>query len=1588
MSEPVAPPRRPRGAKKRAASGKGDLVAEIAQGVRESLLPGDGPFEDDWVEETAAFLLETARDRTPGEPAVQIESSSEGRRVLRIAVINDDMPFLVDSLALAISATGLVVDRLVHPVIKVRRDKKGALTAASQASGEGILAESMIYIETARVDAKQRRALAQAIESTLADIRAAVTDWRRMVDTMGEDAQRITDPEGRALLEWLRDDKLTILGHVTRKRDGGHEKLLGICRRAKSILADASYDRAFAWFDEALRRDDVRAPLVIKANRIATVHRRVPLDLFVVPIVEGGKVTALSIHAGIWTSEALGTPPDRVPRLRHQLSMLSGRLGFDPRGHTGKSITHALTSLPHDLVISFSDDDVERVATAMTSLVDRPRPRLVLVEAPLARHLLAFVWLPRDMLSTQMRRKIQGMIEDQVGAPALDWSLQVEAGTLALLRYVLDIREADSIPEERDLDQRLQVMLRGWSEAVEAAIAADGEPARAAAIAARYADAFPMGYRSDYGATEAAIDIRHIRRIAGGESEDVSDAQSPRASRRDVRLFRLPGDEAERLRLKVYQYEGSLPLSDAVPALEHFGFRVLAEIPTSLDDGRLATIHDFLLELPAGEPAELLLDRTDTIEEAIAAVLNNDAENDVFNRLVISAALDAGEADWLRAFYRYMRQAGSNYTIHTVVDALGRAPEVTRAIIALFRARHDPDFANNRAAAEKEASDAIRVGLAGVAAINDDRVLRQVRALVEAILRTNAFAPASREALAFKLESAKVPGLPRPVPWREIFVYSRRVEGIHLRAGPIARGGLRWSDRRDDFRTEILGLMKAQRVKNAVIVPTGAKGGFYPKLLPDPARDRGAWAAEGQASYEVFIRSLLSITDNIVDNKVVHPERVVILDGEDPYFVVAADKGTAKFSDIANGIAESRDFWLDDAFASGGSHGYDHKAMGITARGAWISVQRHFLEMGIDVQAEPVRVAGCGDMSGDVFGNGMLLSRAIKLVAAFDHRHIFIDPDPDPETSWAERQRLFELPISSWEDYDKALISKGGGVFARTMKRIPLSDEMRAMLGTDASELEPETLISAILRAQIDLIWFGGIGTYIKASTENNATVGDPTNDPIRVDAAEVRARVIGEGANLGVTQAGRIEFSQRGGGAGGGRINTDFIDNSAGVDCSDNEVNIKIALAAAQRGGKLSEKRRNELLVEMTDEVAELVLDDNRMQALAISIAERGGAAAMPSHMRLIDMLEETGDLDRRTEGLAENEALARRALESRGLTRPELAVLLSSTKLMLQAAIEDGDLADDPELVGLLLAAFPTQMQKQYRKQIEGHRLRREIIATKLANRIVNRLGIVNPFELAEEAGADLAQVAAAFILADRLFGLHAIWEHLETVAISETARLELFEKLAHITRSHMADLLRVGAGRVVPSELQKRLEKGIGVLSAGTKEMLGDSARLQSARLRDQLGEIGAPEDVSAAVVHLFDLDGAVGIAELAAATGIEPRLVVAAFTRLGSGLGLDWAQTTAALMEPSDPWERLLVAGLARDFQEMRLDFLRALAKSRGTKADPVSAVEAWGERNKAAIATFRGMVTRAEGAVPVTPAILAQIASQARHLLTR
>jgi glutamate dehydrogenase len=1547
---------------KRAASDRNDLTDIFAKALTAGALPRElAGLDPGQIDHAAAFVAEAARRRRPGRASIAVQTiagNAGGHRLMRIAIVNDDMPFLVDSVSAAIAAHGIEVRRLLHPVVAVRRDADGALAGLLPHGSVGERRESLIYLEADRVDSRHRQELAQEIDNVLEDVRAAVRDWQAMQIALRDDAEQLPDGEGAALLRWLLDDHVTLLGRRIDPVKGESSERLGICRVGQPALWRPQTARAaIAWFERG-----GAAPLLLKADCRSTVHRRAPLDLIVTPVRQGRNITGLSIHAGLWTSAALRTAAEEIPVLRARLTALEERLGFDPKGHAGKALHHALSELPPDLVLALPVDATEQVALTAISLVDRPRPRLELVRSILGEHLAAIVWLPRELLTTQRRLAIGEMLAEASGATLSNWSLQLGEGDLAQIRYMLDLPPGATVPDSEPLDQRLTEMLRGWEPAVEAQLAEVENANRAARLAIDYAAAFPITYRTHSTPAEAATDIVRLTALADGHA-------------RGCRLYRSERDPEHRLRLKIYRRGALIPLSEAVPVLENFGFRVLEEIPTPLDGGAIGFIHEFQVDLTDGPTAAALLDRAGVAEEAIAATLEGRAENDLFNELIVTVGLSPDEALLFRAWFRYLRQTGFSYGLGTAVDALRKAPAVARDIIAYFRALHQPGR-HDKAEAERY-NGRIEAGLKAVTAIDDDRMLRRFRAVVRATLRTNAFSPAAKEALAFKIDSSGVPGLPAPVPWREIWVYSPRVEGIHLRGGPIARGGLRWSDRRDDFRTEILGLMKAQVVKNAVIVPTGAKGGFYPKQLPSPA-DRDAWLAEGTESYRIFIRSLLSITDNIVDGKVVHPPKVAVRDGDDPYFVVAADKGTATFSDVANAIAVERGFWLGDAFASGGSHGYDHKAMGITARGAWVSVQRHFAELGVDVQADPVRVVGCGDMSGDVFGNGMLLSDSIRLVAAFDHRHIFLDPDPDAAKSHAERARMFALPRSSWADYDPQLISKGGGVFPRDQKEIPISPEVRAALDIEAETLDPSGLIAAILKAPVDLLWFGGIGTYVKARSETNAEVGDRANEAHRVDGEDVRARVIGEGANLGVTQAGRIAFAER-----GGRINTDFIDNSAGVDCSDNEVNIKIALNREMLEGRLAFDRRNALLVKMTDDVARIVLEDNRLQTLALSLAERGGADALPSQLRVIEILEQAGRINRAVDGFAPNEILLRRAQEQRGLTRPELAVVLSHGKLALQDAIETSDRATDPMLTPLLHTAFPPAMRRDFTDAIDAHRLRPQILATRMSNRLINRLGLVAPFEMAEEEGCALAQVAGAYFTIDALLELEPLFERIESAAMAEQARLTILSALADIVRPHVADLLRSIAPDTDMGTMVEMLRPGLARLDKARGELIKAEARQQSEQLRLRIGGDGVDPALVEAVVRIAELDGAIGTAALASELSADEVDVTRAYVVLGEALGLDWAKAAAARFRSTDAWERLLIAGLTREFGQIRLDFL-----ARHGGKGPARAVSDWLETHQPRAEQFRQTIARARSASAPSAAMLAQIAAQARTLLMR
>ena len=1416
------------------------LVEAIRSALTADALPGEiEGLDRRRLAEAADFTAQAAQRRIAGTVSINIESTGgeAGKRRMRLAIVNDDMPFLVDSVAGAIAARGLTIYRLLHPIVDVTRDEQGVLRDIGEGSPE-----SIIYIELDRADARGRHELVRELHRVLADVRAAVGDWREMLAQMKEDARCLDkrDPEAAALLRWLADDNFTLLGHAKVGADGRIGDPLGILRHDVGLWDEAAARAAIEHLS-----DESRTVLILKADRISPVHRRVPLDVVMVRRPDG----RLSVHSGLWTSAALRSPAEEVPVLRKRLAKLDKELGFSPSSHAGKALAHAVSTLPHDLLISFAEREVRIAAMTAMSLADRPRPKLLLLPGALRRHLYAFVWLPRDELTTIRRKAIAMMLESELGASMSSWSVELGEGELALIRFTFPVDPSAPPPDSAGLDAALVDMVRGWTPAVESELIAEVGSSRATRLALTFLPALPEGYRVRTSPEEAAADILRLCELTD-------------ESQRGVRLIRSDGVVPGQLRLKTYRRGGLIPLSEAVPVLENFGFRVLEEIPTALADGHLGYIHDFRLELPPETDVESILKRADKIEWAVACVLAGFAEDDEFNQLVLFAGLDTQPVVWLRAWFRYLRQTGSSFGLLTIVEALRRAPKATAALIQLFVASHDPAGSRGREAGMQRARARFDEALASVRAIDDDRILRRLRALVDAILRTNAFAPAADEAVAFKINSSLVPGLPAPVPWREIWVYSPRIEGIHLRGGPIARGGLRWSDRRDDFRTEILGLMKAQLVKNAVIVPTGAKGGFYAKQLPPPSQ-RDAWLAEGTESYRIFIRSLLSVTDNIVNDKVVHPDMVVVHDGDDPYFVVAADKGTSSFSDVANAIALERDFWLGDAFASGGSHGYDHKEMGITARGGWISVQRHFLEMGIDVQSDPVTVAGVGDMSGDVFGNGMLLSKAIKLVAAFDHRHIFIDPNPDPATSWEERKRMFELPRSSWDDYDRDKLSKGGGIYPRTQKTIKLSAEARAALGIESESIDPASLMNSILKSPVDLIWFGGIGTYIKASTQSHADVGDPANDALRVDGSEVRAKVIGEGANLGVTQAGRIEFAEA-----GGRINTDFIDNSAGVDCSDKEVNIKIPLNREMAEKKLTLAKRNALLAKMTEEVADMVLEDNRLQTLALSVAESRGARGLPGHVRTIEILEASGRLDRKVEGLMSSEELLRRGQENRGLTRPELAVVLSMSKLALQDAAEQLRLADD-ELVGReLFEAFPKPMRKAHEKSIRAHRLRHEILATRVANRLVNRLGPSVALDMTEEEGSPLGQVVAAFLVAEQLLDLKKLWGEIEKSALPEMVRVELFAIAANSVRAHLSDLLRSIGAETDVSTICKTLQPAVRTIAAAATRLIRSEVRNEAAARREKLIALGASEDIVHGLVRLFELDGIFGIAALAA------------------------------------------------------------------------------------------------------------------------
>ena len=1533
----------------------------------------------------ALSLWQFAQEREPGKaklrafnPRLDAEGWRAGRTVVEI--VNDDMPFLVDSVTAALNRLGLIVHLVIHPILLVRRDGAGKLSelleAGAGGNGSEAIRESAMHVEVSEQSDPARLAeITRTLERVLEDVRRAVADWQRMRGALLAARQAVLAAPAAALgvadadlsetadfLSWLDDDNYTFLGYREYRfgtGDGGSVGIDIVPESGLGILRDEAYTvfdglRNFKNLPPAVQQF-LRMPsllLIAKTNKRSTIHRSTHMDAIGVRMF-GPDGTAIGerLFVGLFTSLAYSRGARSIPLLRRKVGRVLSRAGFPPQSHDAKALQHILDTYPRDELFQISDDDLYETALGILNLQERQRIALFARRDPFGRFISCLVYVPRDRYNTELRKRFGAILEKAFKGEVSNFYTQVDESVLARVHYVVrtDPREGS---EKRELDvpaveRQLAEAGRSWEDRLaEVLIAQQGEAA-GLALLKRYVAGFPTAYKERFSATVALYDIERVEEVRAGKT--------PLA----LTLYKPIEAEAQELRFKIYRRGKPAALSDVLPILEQLDLRVISEEPYRIQpagDAEAVVMHDF--ELAArGAPVDVAADRA-RFEAAFARLWAGEMESDGFNRLILAAGLDWRQVTVLRLYGKALRQAGSAFSQPYMEDTLGRYPLIAAKLVRLYERRFDPADAAGAAAESETLAQDIERDLDAVANLDEDRILRSFLTLVRKSLRTNYFqrtkAGAPKPYLSVKLRSHEIDLLPLPRPLYEIYVYGPRMEGCHLRGGKVARGGIRWSDRKEDFRTEILGLMKAQMVKNAVIVPVGSKGGFVVKRPPPAAGPGGreALMAEVVECYKTLMRGLLDLTDNIVGDKIVPPPDVVRHDEDDPYLVVAADKGTATFSDIANEVAAEYGFWLDDAFASGGSQGYDHKHMGITARGAWELVKRHFRELGIDVQSRDFTCVGVGDMSGDVFGNGMLRSKHTKLIAAFDHRHIFLDPAPDPAKSLAERQRLFDLPRSSWADYDKKLISKGGGVFARDLKSIPLSPEIRARLGLEAERMTPAELMHAILRAEVDLLWFGGIGTYVKATTESQAEAGDRANDAIRINAPEIRARVVGEGANLGVTQRGRVEYALL-----GGRINTDAIDNSAGVDTSDHEVNLKILLNASVASGDLTMKQRNQTLRSLTDEVAGLVLADNYLQGLALTLAQAQAAERLDAEARLMHAMERAGKLDRAVEFLPDDQEIAARQNQGKGLTRPEQAVLLAYVKNNLAHDLVATDLPDDPHLRQDLVAYFPTALAKRFAAQIETHRLRREIIATCVANELVNRCGITFAADMQERTGRGPGDVARAYAVVRSVYDLDALWRDVNLLdnKVAAEVQTEMLLVAARLVERATAWFLRL-PGTLDISAVTVAYLPGVSALAEGIAACMPESQQGELKRRIAAWTGKGVPLPLAERVARLDFLVSAVDIVRLAVATQQDAIELGRRFFATGARFRLDLLRMAARKLDGGSAWRRLAVGALIEDLYSHQAD-LTAKALTSGP-----AGLEAWAQLHAGELAHLDALVS--------------------------
>ena len=1494
-------------------------------------------------------------ERKAGTPKLRFDPAPAIPAVSVLEIVNDDMPFLVDSVIGEINQRGLDIRLLVHPVFIVERNDAGALVNFKAARTVGGQRESFIHIHIDGVDdAAQRAEIVHAVENVLADVRVCVQDWQPTLTRAREviaDLRKNPPPlaveeiaEAIQFLEWIVDDNFTLLGARDYTFTNNEHLLDPVFETGLGLLRSRDMRLLKRWNEPVDVTPEIRAFLeepklliITKATVRSRVHRRVYLDYIGVKRFNSdGKLVGEHRFCGLFTSTAYTRPARTVPYLRRKIDGVIRRAGFDPSSHSGKALVNVLETYPRDELFQIDEETLYHFALAILQLDERPRVRVLPRRDRFDRFVSILVYVPRERYDSQIRAAIGNYLAAAFNGRMSAFYPFFPEGPLVRVHFIIGRSEGDATnPDRAALDRAVEAIVRSWTDGLREALAGGADAERGRALFARYSDAFPIDYREVYAPEIAVGDIRVLEALAPGHPLGVD-------------FYRRGGAGTARAGLKVFSLGRPISLSERVPVLENMGFRVIDESTYHIrpHDASEVWFHDMELESASGQPIDLSA-LEERLETCFLVVMGKKAESDGYNALVLANGLVWRDVALIRTISRFLRQIRVPYSQDYMWTTLRKHAAIAAQIVTLFHARFDPHLgvaSDERAAREAAIALEIETALQAVESLDEDRILRHFVNAIAAAIRTNFYQLGrdglAKELIAIKFSSRKVDTMPLPRPLYEIFVYSPRVEGVHLRFGKVARGGIRWSDRPQDFRTEILGLVKAQNVKNAVIVPVGAKGGFIPKYLP-AGGPREAIQAEGVATYKMFISTLLDITDNIGTGTTgaIAPADVVRHDGDDPYLVVAADKGTATFSDIANDLAIAHGFWLGDAFASGGSAGYDHKKMGITARGAWESVKRHFREMDVNIAATSFACVGVGDMSGDVFGNGLLREKTTKLVAAFDHRDIFIDPDPDAEKTFTERKRMFDLPRSSWQDFDKSLISKGGGVYPRKAKEIRPSPEAQKLFGV-GERLTPQELIRAILKAPVDLIFFGGIGTYIRAADESDEAAGDRANDPVRVTGKDLRCKVIGEGANLGMTQRGRIEAA-----LSGIRLNTDAIDNSAGVNTSDMEVNIKIALSIPLRDGRLVMSARNALLAELTDEVAGLVLRNNYLQTLALSLSERRGMEDFGFLQRLIQTLEARGLLDRAVEYLPDDMQLAERRRRSQPFTRPELSVLLAYAKLTLYEDLLETAVPDDPYLGRELGRYFPKAIAERYPDALEQHRLRREIIATHLANSMINRGGPSLIVRISDQTGALPSTIASAFAAVRDSYGMTALNTAIDSLdnKVPGKLQLDLYAAVQDLLLDRIIWFLRNVELSKGLADVVTHYRDGIAAVAAVLDGALSQDILDARAARRQELGAAGVPAELAGRIANLRALTAAPDIVLVADRTGKPVAEVAATYFAVGSFFRLDRIASAASNIPIADYFDRLALDRARDSIGDAERRLTAAMV---GGGAAGASAVEAW------------------------------------------